>query len=94
MGTRMKAQVVSDAQAMAVWQRKPEAWLLVHSDRGCQYASLQFRHLLNTNGFVVSMARKGDCCDNAVVESFFGTLKQELVQWKHYQIRIYCDISP
>jgi hypothetical protein len=52
-----------------------------------QYASKAFRRLLKTNGFKGSMSRRGDCWDNAVVESFFGSLKQERVQWRSYQTR-------
>lgn len=87
MGSRMKAKLVCDALTMAIWQRRPEAGLIVHSDRGSQYASRQYRRLLKANEFLGSMSRKGDCWDNSVVESFFGTLKQELVHWKHYQTR-------
>ena len=83
----MKAKLVCDALTMAIWQRSPKAGLIVHSDRGSQYASVQYRKLLKHYGFVGSMSRKGDCWDNSVVESFFGTLKQELVHWKHYQTR-------
>ncbi len=55
--------------------------------RGSQYASKAFRKLLRANGFKGSMSRKGDCWDNAVAESFFGSLKQERVQWRNYQTR-------
>ncbi|PCJ40464.1 MAG: IS3 family transposase, partial [SAR86 cluster bacterium] len=85
IGSRMKAQLVCDALTMAIWQRRPNAGLIVHTDRGSQYASHAFRKLLNVNGFKGSMSRKGDCWDNAVVESFFGSLKQERVHWRHYQ---------
>lgn len=88
MGSRMKAQLVCDALKMAMWQRRPEAGLIHHSDRGSQYASKAFRKLLKENGFKGSMSRKGDCWDNAVAESFFGRLKQELVHWKNYQTRL------
>jgi putative transposase len=87
MSSRMQAQLVCDALAMAIWQRRPEAGLIHHSDRGAQCASKAFRHLLETHGFQGSMSRKGDCWDNAVVESFFGSLKQERVQWRNYQTR-------
>ncbi len=82
MSPRMKSQLVCDA-----WQRRPKAGLIHHSDRGSQYASKAFRKLLRINGFQGSMSRKGDCWDNAVVESFFGSLKQERVQWRNYQTR-------
>jgi putative transposase len=61
----------------ALWRRSPPAGLLVHSDRGVQYASADFRNLLKKNQFVQSMSRKGDCWDNAVAESFFHTLKTQ-----------------
>jgi len=87
IGSRMKAQLVCDALTMAIWQRRPRAGLIVHTDRGSQYASKAYRKLLLANGIKGSMSRKGDCWDNAVVESFFGSLKQERVQWKNYQTR-------
>ena len=87
MSSRMKANVVCDALRMAMWQRRPPNGLIVHSDRGSQYASKNYRRLLKAHGFVGSMSRKGDCWDNAVVESFFGSLKQERVQWRNYQTR-------
>ena len=87
MGSRMKAQLVCDALNMAVWQRKPKAGLVVHSDRGSQYASKVYRTLLKQHKFTGSMSRLGNCWDNAVAESFFGSLKQEKVQWCNYQTR-------
>ena len=72
---------------MAIWFRRPTAGLIHHSDRGLQYASEAFRKLLKVHGIKGSMSRKGDCWDNAVVESFFGSLKQERVHWRHYQTR-------
>lgn len=88
MGSRMKAQLVCDALTMAIWQRRPSEGLIVHTDRGSQYASNMYRRLLLASGIKGSMSRKGDCWDNAVVESFFGSLKQERVQWKNYQTRV------
>lgn len=87
MSSRMTAGLVCDALRMAIWQRKPLPGLIVHSDRGSQYASLEYRRLLKNHGCVGSMSRKGDCWDNSVVESFFGSLKQERVQWRHYKTR-------
>ena len=87
MGSRMKAQLVCDALTMAMWQRKPKAGLIVHSDQGVQYASHQYRRILRLHGFVGSMSKKGCCWDNAVAESFFGSLKQERVHWRNYQTR-------
>jgi transposase InsO family protein len=83
----MKAQLVCDALQMAIWRRRPDAGLIHHSDRGSQYASQTFRQLLKKHGIKGSMSRKGDCWDNAVVESFFGSLKQERVHWRNYQTR-------
>ena len=87
MSSRMKAKLVCDALRMALWQRRPKAGLIHHSDRGSQYASKAFRRLLKAHDIKGSMSRKGDCWDNAVVESFFGSLKQERVQWRYYQSR-------
>jgi putative transposase len=87
MSSRMKASLVCDALTMALWQRKPKPGLIVHSDRGAQYASHEYRKLLNDWRCIGSMSRKGNCWDNAVAESFFGSLKQERVQWRHYQTR-------
>ena len=87
MGSRMKAQLVCDALTMAVWNRRPKAGLIHHSDRGSQYAGHAFRKLLGKHCIEGSMSRKGDCWDNAVVESFFGSLKQERVHRRNYQTR-------
>lgn len=87
MSSRMTASLVCDALRMAIWQRKPGPGLIVHSDRGSQYASLEYRRLLKMHDCIGSMSRKGDCWDNSVVESFFGSLKQERVQWRHYKTR-------
>lgn len=87
MSSRMKATLVCDALKMAIWQRKPKPGLIVHSDRGSQYASQSYRRILKIHGCIGSMSRKGNCWDNAVAESFFGSLKQERVQWRHYQSR-------
>lgn len=87
MSSRMKAQLVCDALRMAIWQRRPAVGLIHHSDRGVQYASHEFRRLLEEHQFRGSMSRKGNCWDNSVAESFFGSLKQERVQWRNYQSR-------
>jgi putative transposase len=87
MGSRMKAQLVCDALNMAICQRKPRPGLIVHSDRGSQYASKVYRQLLKQYGIIGSMSRLGNCWDNAVAESFFGSLKQEMAQWCNYQTR-------
>ena len=69
----------------ALWRRRPGQGLLVHSDRGVQYASADFRNLLKENKFVQSMSRKGNCWDNAVAESFFHTLKTQLIYHRKFQ---------
>jgi putative transposase len=72
----------------AVRRRKPDAGLLHHSDRGCQYTSAEYRQRLRSLGITVSMSRKGNCWDNAVAESFFATLKTELVhrfRWRNLE---------
>ena len=87
MSSRMKAQLVCDALSMAIWQRSPKPGPIHHSDRGTQYASKKVKKLLKQHNIKGSMSRKGNCWDNAVAESFFGSLKQERVQWRHYQTR-------
>ncbi len=78
MGTTMERSLVIDALQAAIEQRKPRAGLIFHSDRGVQYASDDFRETLEAHHMRASMSRKGDCWDNAVVESFFGSMKREL----------------
>jgi putative transposase len=75
----LKRELVIDAFWRAVWRRRPQRGLIVHSDRGCQYASAEFRELLKQHGFIQSMSRKGNCWDNAVAESWFRSLKTELI---------------
>ena len=85
---RLGQRLVCDALQMALWQRQPtRGQLMHHSDRGSQYASRAFRQLLERDDITGSMSRKGNCWDNAVVESFFGTLKTERVARQHYQTR-------
>jgi transposase InsO family protein len=84
MRPHMKAELACQALEMAIGSRRPEAGLLHHSDRGVQYACSQYRQKLCEAGIEPSMSRKGNCYDNAVTESFFGTLKTELVNHEHY----------
>jgi len=79
MADHMRTELIETALTNALGAREPSADLLHHSDRGSQYASASYRAMLAENGIEVSMSRRGECYDNAVVESFFGTLKQELV---------------
>lgn len=79
MGATLERSLVLEALRMALSGRKPEKGLLHHSDRGSQYASNEYRELLNANEMLASMSRRGNCWDNAVAESFFKTLKVERV---------------
>lgn len=74
MSSRMKARLVCDALRIAIWQLQPQAELIVHSDRGSQYASRQYRRLLKIHGFIGSMNHADYCFDNAVAESFSAAL--------------------
>jgi transposase InsO family protein len=87
ISNRMKTSLVNDAMLMAIWQRKPPKGLIWHTDRGSQYASKEHRALLKKHHIQQSMSRKGDCWDNAVAESFFHTLKTELVFHERYKTR-------
>jgi len=87
MAEHMRTDLVSDALTMALARRSPGEGLLHHSDRGVQYASEDYQHLLQSHGIECSMSGKGDCWDNAVMESFWGTLKTELVNHEHYETR-------
>ena len=81
---KMPAALVCAALQMAIVQRNPDAGLIVHSDRGTQYASAEHQTLLKKHGLVGSMSRKGNCWDNAVMERFFLNLKMERVWQKDY----------
>jgi len=83
----MKASLVNDALLMALWKRKPKESLVWHTDRGSQYASDSHRAILKEHHIIQSMSRKGNCWDNAVSESFFHSLKTELVHYDQYQTR-------
>ena len=87
MSERMTAPLVNDALMMALWKRKPAAGLMVHSDRGSQYASKLYQGMITSNGFICSMSRRGNCWDNAPSESFFHTLKTELTHHQRYRTR-------
>lgn len=87
MSDRLERPLVIDALIMAQRRRKPAEGMLHHSDRGSQYASHEYRTDLRMYGMTPSMSRKGDCWDNAPVESFFGTLKTELVHHRKYRTR-------
>ncbi|MDN3407172.1 MULTISPECIES: IS3 family transposase [unclassified Pseudoalteromonas] len=82
MSTRMTSSLVCDALQMAIWRRGRPKDVIVHSDRGSQYASHAYRDLLSEHHLMQSMSRKGNCWDNACVESFFHSLKVEAIQYE------------
>jgi putative transposase len=84
MAPSMPAELVCDALRMAIVQRQPASGLIVHSDRGSQYASAQYQALLAKHGVICSMSRQGNCWDNAVAERFFLNLKMERVWQREY----------
>ena len=87
MSRRINRHIVLNALRMALAQRRPGDDLIHHSDRGVQYLSDDFQALLRTNGITCSMSDKGSCYDNAVVESFFASLKRERTKRRKYQTR-------
>lgn len=87
MGERIDSRLVVDALEMALRREQPGDGLITHSDRGVQYASDHYQRLLATHGITCSMSRKGNCWDNAPMESFFATLKKELVYHEQYRHR-------
>ena len=87
MRDHMRAELTIAALTMAIQRRRPRAGLVHHSDRGSQYAAGDYRDILRTAAIVQSMSRKGNCWDNAPIESFFGTLKTELVHQREYPDR-------
>lgn len=87
MSNRMKKQLVCDALLMALFRRKFPTGVLIHSDRGSQYCSNKYHKLISNNKLIGSMSRKGNCWDNAIAESFFHTLKVELVYETSYKNR-------
>jgi putative transposase len=93
MSERIKADLVCQALRMAYWRRKPVAGLIMHTDRGSQYASGAHRKLIKDYGMVQSMSRKANCWDNAAMESFFKTLKVERVYQVQYASRAQARID-
>jgi transposase InsO family protein len=87
LGNRLTKELVISTLHMALKQRKLSSGLLLHSDRGSQYVSYLYQLLLKRNGILCSMSGKGNCWDNAVMESFYRTLKVELIYQKTYHTR-------
>jgi len=87
-GERLTRNLVSDSLFRAIEAKRPGRGLTHHSDRGSQYCACEYRDILDRFGLTVSMSRKGNCYDNAPMESFWGTLKQELVHHRRYRTRL------
>jgi len=87
MQPEMTSQLVMDALLMAIFRRGRPKAVLHHSDQGSQYTSENFQRLLDSHGIVCSMSRRGNCCDNAAMESFFSTLKTERLSRRQYRTR-------
>jgi transposase InsO family protein len=87
VGERLTSDLVTDALRMAIGRQLPDKSLIAHSDRGSQYASASYQELLSKAGITCSMSRRGNCWDNAPMESFFATLKKELVYQTRYTTR-------
>jgi transposase InsO family protein len=87
LAEHMRTELVSDALTMAFANRSPERGLIFHSDRGCQYTSADYGELARHHGIVLSVGRKGECWDNAVAESFFATIKRELIDTRAWPTR-------
>ena len=87
LADHMRTELVEDALTAAFANRRPDEGVIFHSDRGCQYTSRDFAELARSNGVVLSVGRKGECWDNAVAESFFATIKRELIDTRSWPTR-------
>ncbi len=87
MGTRLNSKLAQRALSHAIEQRMPNKGLMIHSDQGQEYYANEYQALLNENGLICSMSRRGNCYDNAVMESFFHSLKVEQVHHDDYRTR-------
>lgn len=87
MNNNMKAELVNNALLMAIFKRKPAKGLIWHTDRGSQYVAESHLKIIKQHGIIQSMSRKGNCWDNAVAESFFATLKNELIYKQKFNTR-------
>jgi len=87
MKPTMDREIVLDALMMAVWRRKPKSQVLIHSDQGSQFGSDDWRRFCTAHNLQPSMSRRGNCWDNAVVESFFSSLKKERIKKRVYKTR-------
>ena len=87
MDDHLRAELCERALLMAIQRRQPPKGLIHHSDRGVQYASTSYQKILKRHGLTPSMSRKGNCLDNAPMESFFGSMKSELVHRTRFATR-------
>jgi transposase InsO family protein len=87
MSARLSASLVTSALEQALTHRQPPADVVLHSDRGSQYASEEVRSMIIAHRLVQSMSGKGNCYDNAITESFFHTLKTEMIHWERFETR-------
>lgn len=87
MSEHVDIELILAAWGMALTHRQPHADLVFHSDRGVQYASCDYRHALENAQAIASVSRKGNCYDNAAMESFWSTLKQELIYRRNFKTR-------
>lgn len=93
LGARMTQELVGQALWRAIRYQHPAAGLIHHSDRGSQYCALDYQRLLKQHGLLASMSGKGNCYDNAPMESFWGSLKNELVHYRCYETRAEAEAS-
>ena len=87
MSERMSSHLVIDALQMAIWRRKRPQGVIIHSDRGSQYCSQDYQKLLTKNGFICSMSKRGDCYDNASMESWNHSFKVEAIHGEKFKTR-------
>ena len=87
MKPTLARELVLDAILMAVWRRKPKQKVIIHSDQGAQYGSDDWLRFCRQHNLELSMSRRGNCWDNAVVESFFGSLNKERIKKRIYKTR-------
>jgi putative transposase len=87
MSERMTKKLVIDALQMAIWSRKPPPGLIIHSDRGSQYCSYEYQKILKLHGLVCSMSKRGDCYDNAAMESWNHSFKVEAIHGERFATR-------
>jgi transposase InsO family protein len=87
LADHMRTELIEDALKMAFFCRRPEKGVIFHSDRGCQYVSRDYAELARANGVVLSVGMAGQCWDNAVAESFFATIKRELIDTRAWPTR-------